>query len=62
MRDALPCFPFDAVPGRAADGVRAGGENYATPLCCPIVPRVLGPATLKGPPVATLPAAWPKKL
>ena len=52
----------EAVPRGDTEGVRAGGENYATPLCCPIVSHVLGPATLKGPPVAALPAAWPKKL
>ena len=29
MHDAVPCFLSDAVPGRNADGVRAGGKGIA---------------------------------
>ena len=53
------CVVSEIVRGGTADGVRAGGENYATPLCCPIVSHVLAPATLR---VLRSAPAWPKKL
>ena len=59
MRDAPPCFLSNAVPGRTADGVRAGGENTHTAVISYRATRARS-SNPAGPPVAALPAAWPR--